>query len=98
MQLLREKGIEPEIIKYLESPPDAATIEELLSQLEMEPRELMRKKEKEYKELGLADDTLSRKKLIAAMASHPRLIERPIVVSDKGTVLGRPTEKILEVL
>ena len=96
--MLREKGIEPEIIKYLESPPDAATIEELLSQLEMEPRELMRKKEREYKELGLADDTLSREVLVAAMALHPRLIERPIVVSDKGTVLGRPTEKILEIL
>ena len=96
--MLREQGIEPEIIKYLESPPDAATIEELLSQLEMEPRELIRKKEKEYKELGLADDTLSHAELVAAMASHPRLIERPIVVSDKGTVLGRPTEKILEVL
>jgi arsenate reductase (glutaredoxin) len=96
--LLREQGIEPEIIKYLQTPPDAATIEELLSQLEMEPREIMRKKEKEYKELGLADTTLSRKKLVAAMASHPRLIERPIVVSEKGTVLGRPTEKILEIL
>jgi len=96
--LLRDKGIEPEIIKYLESPPDATTIDELLSQLGMEPRDLIRKREKEYKELGLADPTLSREKLVAAMASHPRLIERPIVVSDKGTVLGRPTEKILEIL
>lgn len=96
--MLREQGIEPEIIKYLESPPDAATIEGLLSQLGMEPRELMRKKEKEYKELGLADDTLSREKLVGAMAAHPRLIERPIVVTKKGTVLGRPTEKILEIL
>ena len=91
-------GIEPEIIKYIESPPNTATIEKLLAQLEMEPRALMRKKEKEYKDLGLADDTLSRQELIAAMASHPRLIERPIVVSEKGTVLGRPTEKILEIL
>lgn len=91
-------GIEPEIIKYIESPPDAATIEKLLDQLEMEPRTLMRKREKEYKDLGLADDTLSRQELIAAMASHPRLIERPIVVSEKGTVIGRPTEKILEIL
>jgi len=96
--LLREQGIEPEIIKYLESPPDAATIEELLSQLGMEPRELMRKKEKEYKQFGLADDTLNREKLVGAMAAHPRLIERPIVVTKKGTVLGRPTEKILEIL
>lgn len=96
--MLREKGVEPEIIKYLDSPPDAATIEELLSQMGMEPRELIRKREKEFKELGLADTTLSREKLIAAMAGHPRLIERPIVVTEKGTVLGRPTEKILEVL
>lgn len=96
--MLRENHVEPEIVKYLESPPDAATIEKLLAQLEMEPRALMRKREKEYKELGLADDTLGRQELIAAMASHPRLIERPIVVSAKGTVLGRPTEKILEIL
>jgi len=96
--LLREKGIEPEIIKYLESPPDAAAIEELLSQMGMEPREIIRKREKEYKELGLADGSLRREELIAAMAKHPRLIERPIVVSQKGTVLGRPTEKILEIL
>ena len=91
-------GIEPEIIKYIESPPDAATIEKLLAQLEMEPRELIRKKEKEYKELGLAKKSLSRKELIAAMALHPRLIERPIVVSEKGAVIGRPTERILEIL
>ncbi len=96
--MLREKGIEPEIVEYLEAPPDAAKIEGLLAQLGMEPRELMRKKEKEYKELGLADGALSRGELIAAMASHPRLIERPIVVSEKGTALGRPTEKILEIL
>jgi len=96
--LLREQGIEPEIIKYLETPPDSATIKRLLGQLGMEPRELMRKKEAEYKEHGLADDSLSRDELIAAMAAHPRLIERPIVVGPRGTVLGRPTEKILEIL
>ena len=96
--MLREQNIEPEIINYLENPPDAATIEKLLTQLEMEPRELMRKKEKEYKELGLADDGLSRAELIAAMAAHPRLIERPIVVGPNGTVMGRPTERVLEVV
>ena len=64
----------------------------------MEPRELMRKKEKEYKELELAEDTLSRAELIAAMAEHPRLIERPIVVGPNGTVMGRPTERVLEVV
>jgi len=96
--LLREQGIEPEIIKYLDEPPEAATIERLLSQLGMEPRELMRKTEKEYKELGLADDDLSRTELIAAMAAHPGLIERPIVVGPRGTILGRPAERVLEVI
>ena len=96
--MLRERGIEPEIIKYLDVPPEAATIETILAGLGMEPRELMRKKEKEYSELGLADKSLSREELIAAMAAHPRLIERPIVVGPKGTVMGRPTERVLEVL
>jgi len=96
--LLREQNIEPEIINYLENPPDAATIETLLTQLGLKPRELMRKKEKEYKELGLAEETLSRAELIAAMAAHPKLMERPIVVGPKGTVMGRPTERVLEVV
>ena len=96
--MLREQDIEPEIVKYLDSPPDAATIEKLLSQLGMETRALIRKREKEFKELGLADASLSRAELVAAMAAHPRLIERPIVVGPRGTVLGRPTEKILEIL
>ena len=64
----------------------------------MEPRDLLRTRETEYKELGLADPNLSRETLIAAMASHPRLIERPIVATDKGVVLGRPTERVFEVL
>ncbi len=96
--MLREQGIEPEIVKYLDEPPDVETLERLLGQLGMEPRELMRKKEAEYKDLGLADTSLNHDQLVAAMAAHPRLIERPIVVSEKGTVLGRPTEKILEIL
>ena len=96
--MLREQGIEPEIVKYLDEAPDAATLETLLDQMGMEPRELIRKKESEYKELGLADKSLSRDELVAAMAAHPRLIERPIVVSGKGTVRGRPTKKIHEIL
>ena len=71
---------------------------ELLSMLEMEPRELIRRREKEYKELGLADKTLSNQSLVEAMVAHPRLIERPIVISGGKAVLGRPTERALEVL
>ena len=96
--MLREQGIEPEIVKYLDEPPDMETMEKLLGRLGIKPRDLMRKKEAEYKDLGLADTSLSRNQLVEAMVTHPRLIERPIVVSEKGAVLGRPTEKILEIL
>jgi arsenate reductase len=96
--LLRERGIEPEIVTYLDEPLDEAAIGTLLDRLGLEPRDLIRSKEKEYRELGLGDPGLGRSDLIAAMAEHPRLIERPIVVTAKGAVLGRPMEKILEVL
>lgn len=96
--MLRDNGVEPEIITYLETPPSEAELDRILGLLGMEPRELLRRREKEYKELGLADPDLSRKQLIAAMAHHPRLIERPIVVSGDRAVLGRPTERVLDAL
>ncbi len=98
LELLREKGIEPQIVEYLKTPPDAATLKRLLQQLGLSPRELIRRKEKEYKELGLDDPNLSDDELIAAMVEHPRLIERPIVVTDKGAAIGRPPENVLQVL
>ena len=66
--------------------------------LDMEPRDLIRKREQEYKDLGLSDTDLSRNDLIRAMVEHPRLIERPIAISGKRAVLGRPTEKVLELI
>jgi arsenate reductase len=66
--------------------------------LDMEPRQLMRHKEKEYRELGLKDESLSRAHLISAMVEHPRLIERPVAISGNRAVLGRPTETVLELL
>jgi arsenate reductase len=66
--------------------------------LGMEPRDLMRRREAEYKELGLKDDSLSRDQLITAMVEHPRLIERPVAISGKRAVLGRPIEKVLELI
>jgi len=98
LTLLQEKGIEPEIVKYLDTPPDHATLSRILDQLGMEPRELMRKKEKEYKENGLDNPALSRDQLIDAMVAHPRLIERPIVIKDGKAALGRPPEKVLDIL
>lgn len=96
--MLRERGVEAEIVEYLDNPPDRATLDRLLSMLVMEPRELMRKKEQEYKDLGLKDPELTRDQLIQAMVEHPRLIERPIVVNGDKAVMGRPTEKVLEIL
>jgi arsenate reductase len=98
LSLLEEKGIHPEIIKYLETPPDIETLEQLLEQLGLEPRDLMRKKEKEYKALGLDDPSLDRAALIRALHEHPKLIERPIVVRSGKAALGRPPENVLEIL
>ena len=98
LQLLEEKGVRPEIVKYLDTPPDHATLARILEMLGLEPRELMRKKEKEYKELGLNDPQLTREQLIDAMVAHPRLIERPIVIKDGKAALGRPPESVLEIL
>jgi arsenate reductase len=98
LELLQNQGIEPDIIAYLEQPPDAATLDRLLSMLQLEPRQLMRNKENEYKELGLDDENLSRQQLIQAMVDHPRLIERPIVVNGDQARLGRPPEDVLEIL
>ncbi len=95
---MRERGVEPEIVEYLKTPPTAAELETVLDMLGMEPRNLIRGKEKEYQALGLADASLSRPQLVAAMAAHPRLIERPVAISGKRAVLGRPTEKVLELL
>ncbi len=96
LKLLEEQGIEATVIKYLETPPDRAELSHILDLLGLEPRELMRKKENEYKTLGLDDPGLSRDQLIKAMVEHPKLIERPIVVKDGKAALGRPPEQVLE--
>lgn len=98
LQLLRDHGIEPTIVEYLKTPPSAAQIKRLLSLLKMSPRELLRKKEADYSALNLADSKLSKDNLIKAMAEHPRLMERPIVVAGQRAVLGRPPEKVLDIL
>ena len=98
LALLQDQGIEPEVVEYLKDTPDAKTLDGFLQQLDMEPRALMRRKEAPYKELGLDDPGLSREALIAAMVEHPILIERPIVVKGKKVALGRPPEKVLDIL
>ncbi|MEN8109183.1 MAG: arsenate reductase (glutaredoxin) [Pseudomonadota bacterium] len=98
LELLEKEGQQAEIIEYLNTPLDAATLTSILDMLGMEPRELMRKHEKEYSETGLDDPELSRTDLIRAMIAYPRLIERPIVIKDGKAIIGRPPEKILDIL
>lgn len=98
LELLRERGVEPEIVEYLKTPPTAAELDRILKLLGREPRDLMRTGESEYRELGLDDPDLDRAALIQAMVDHPRLIERPILVTGKRAALGRPPEDVLEIL
>jgi arsenate reductase len=99
LSLLKANGVEPEVVLYLETPPDAATIKTLLSQLGFaSARELMRQKEDLYKELNLADSALSEEQLIQAMVDNPKLIERPIVLAKGQARIGRPPESVLEIL
>lgn len=98
LQLLTEKGVQPEIIEYLKTPPSADELRELLNKLGMRPRDLMRRREAEYKASGADNPDLSDDELIELMVEHPKLIERPIVVHDGKVVLGRPPEKVLEIL
>ena len=98
MKLLEEKGIAPIVIEYLQTPPDAKTLDGFLTKLGMEPRDLMRKGEAPYKELNLKDENKSRDELIQAMIDNPILIERPIVVNGNRVALGRPPENVLEIL
>lgn len=98
LELLHEHHIDADIIEYLKQPPTKEELSQLLTMLGVEPRELMRTKEAEYKALGLDDDSLSRETLIEAMVANPKLIERPIVVHNGKAAIGRPPEKVLEIL
>ena len=99
LALLKEKGIEPKIVAYLETPPDAATLRGLLNKLGLaDARALMRKGEDEYKALNLAEPSLTQDALINAMVANPKLIERPIVVNGNQAALGRPPENVLAIL
>lgn len=99
LSLLKANGIEPEIVLYLDTPPDAATIKQLMQMLGMSSaRELMRTKEDLYKSLNLADSHLTEAELVQALVENPKLIERPIVVANGQARIGRPPEKVLEIM
>lgn len=98
LELLDGNGVQPEIVEYLKTPPDRDTLSALLDMLGLEPRALMRTHEAEYHGAGLDDPALTRTQLIDAMIAHPKLIERPIVVRNGRAIIGRPPEKVLELL
>jgi arsenate reductase len=98
LAVLEEQNESFEIVKYLETPPDAETLRHVLAALKLSPRELMRRNEVEYAENGLADETLTDDQLIQAMIDHPKLIERPIVIKGDKVAIGRPPESVLEIL
>lgn len=98
LALLHERGIEPNVIDYLKTPPNAAELTRILAKLGIEPRALLRTQEPEYRQAGLDDPTLSRHAIIAAMVEHPVLIERPILVTPERAAVGRPPEQVLTIV
>ncbi|MFK3799325.1 arsenate reductase (glutaredoxin) [Pseudomonas sp. NPDC088444] len=98
LELLEARGLAPTIVRYLETPPTVAQLRDLLGKLDIGARALLRTGEDEYKAMNLADTSLSDDALIDAMAAHPKLIERPILIAGDKAVIGRPPEKVLEIL
>jgi arsenate reductase (glutaredoxin) len=96
--MLRQSGNEPKVIEYLKTPPSKAELTNLLKQMGITPRQLLRRRGTPYDALGLSDAGKTDEQLIDAIVAHPILMERPVVVSDKGVRLCRPPEKVLEIL
>lgn len=98
LALIRAKGIEPEIIEYLKTPPTARELKALIRRMGIAPRDLLRTKEAEYAQLKLDNPKLTDDRIIAVMVEHPILMNRPIVVTAKGVRLGRPPESVMAIL
>jgi len=98
LALLEEKGAAPKVVDYLKTPPSAAELKAILKKLGLKPRDIVRKGEARYAELGLKERTVSDDELIALMAENPILIERPIVVAGGKAAIGRPPETVLTIL
>lgn len=98
LELLREHGVESVIVNYMQNPPDTTEISRALDIMKLHPRELMRRDEPDYVRMKLDDSTLTRVLLIATMAAHPTLIQRPIVFANGKAAIGRPPEAVLAIL
>lgn len=98
LRLLRAQGCEPRLVPYLDEPLDREALKDLLAQLGMHPRDLLRANEPLYAQLGLDDPELGDESILEAIARHPRLLQRPIYIRGDRAVLGRPPERVLELL
>lgn len=102
LKLLEERGVQPQVVRYLDTPPTVEELDRILRLLDKEPREILRRNEAPYRQLGLDDPELSRRQLLEALVAHPILIERPLVVvsgeEKDRAALGRPPETVLEIL
>ena len=98
MKLLKDRGIDPHIIEYLKNPPSVSDIRNLSKKLGLHPKEFIRTREPDFKEQNLSDNLEDSELLFEAMSRHPKIIERPIIVKENLTVLGRPPENILTLL
>jgi arsenate reductase len=96
--LLQQRGLSPDVVLYLESPPDTAALKRIIKLLGVTAREMMRTKDELFKSLGLDSPKVTEAELIAAMVSHPILIERPILIAGQRAVIGRPPERVLKIL
>ena len=98
LELIRNAGIEPDVIEYLKNPPDRPTLKGLIARMGIRPRQLLREKGTPYAELGLGEDRWTDEQLIDQMLAHPILINRPIVITSRGVRLCRPPEAVLDIL
>lgn len=98
LALIRERGLEPDIIEYLKHPPTPAQLKRIIKSLGVPVREIIRRGEAEYRELGLADPSIDDERLIELVCEHPRLLQRPIVIGERGARIGRPPEAIEAIL
>jgi arsenate reductase (glutaredoxin) len=98
LQLLKDRGIEPEVIEYLKTPPSFEELYDIIDKLGIKPRNLIRKQEAEYKANGLNDNQLDNETIVRTMVNNPILIERPIVIANNKAAIGRPPENVLDIL
>ncbi|MGI0117012.1 arsenate reductase (glutaredoxin) [Zooshikella sp. RANM57] len=98
LALIEEQGYTPKIVEYLKTPPSVVELRDILKKLGIQPRDILRIKEDEYKSLNLADQNLSDDAILSAITEHPKLLERPIVVTEAQAVIGRPPENVLPLL